>query len=847
MKMKFTLSLLLLCLSYSPLKAQVDQWHYVRPDNTGTGGDYHDVITQDLQGNIWFGGFMVFYEYGSAVKFDGVNTFVNFGNYDGYLPDERVTDIVFDQHNYPWIGTERGIARYTGTSWIHYSFAAGTLPLPYEYIMGMEFDSQQNLWVTFGDINQYAYGYAKFDGTNWTYTMGTEFDWLPLNNNFALRHNFSIDAQDNKWIPSSQGLIRIAPDGSWQLLDDQNSNRSGQWAGDSHYDRSTGLLWVTSGVGLDSYNGTTWTNYTSWPDPNYQAVYVYVRGNKKIVSDISGFATVLIDEGNGAGWTTHNLSNVEDVFIDNGGNFWVAGSGYIAKWNGTQWKKWTRFTNGLNSYSNFDLFIDSKNIKWFANGNGGVQNFNCPQWQAYGPFNEGHYPSPQSLSPIGTSVCEDSQGNIWMAYDGTFGYAVKIDQGNYNDPAAHHLYETSNVDFDFQIIEETEATTDGKVFFRTGQEIIFVHDLAAGSWQKFTNPAGVLPFINCMSAGPNGTMYLGGYNKIVVYNNDSWSVIDMELVNPAIENVMDIKFDENGDMWVGTQAGVWRYTGSAWINYNMANAGIASDYVKTIAIGNGKVYIGAYNVFNAPYYGGISIFDGTGWTSILQPGSGLPHKQVEDLGVDTLGNLWILAQSEAIAVYNENGVVGFNCEGKTLNPLPVTLTSFSATKFKETDAMLRWIADETDGLRYDIERSTDGRNFRKIGEALAQNIPNASYSFVDENPLPGRNYYRLKIIRSTGNISHSRVAMLIFGDSAPAISVYPNPVVNGRINISMPGADDRSYSWKLFAADGKLISGGRVAIISGTGHISSAPATTGVYILELQSGTDKTQLRIMIK
>jgi hypothetical protein len=73
------------------------------------------------------------------------------------------------------------------------------------------------------------------------------------------------------------------------------------------------------------------------------------------------------------------------------------------------------------------------------------------------------------------------------------------------------------------------------------------------------------------------------------------------------------------------------------------------------------LYLGATNISTWPYYGGLSIFDGTTFTSFLEGSSPLPHKQVEDLEIDDLGNLWILCQSEGIAVYNPNGVKGFEC------------------------------------------------------------------------------------------------------------------------------------------------------------------------------------------
>ena len=88
---------------------------------------------------------------------------------------------------------------------------------------------------------------------------------------------------------------------------------------------------------------------------------------------------------------------------------------------------------GLSDNFNDQIFVDSKNRKWFANGEGGIQIFDCPHWEAYGPYNEGLFPSLQNMTPIGTSITEDSHGDIWMTYDGVLGYAIQIPGGDYKN------------------------------------------------------------------------------------------------------------------------------------------------------------------------------------------------------------------------------------------------------------------------------------------------------------------------------------------------------------------------------------------------------------------------------
>lgn len=106
--------------------------------------------------------------------------------------------------------------------------------------------------------------------------------------------------------------------------------------------------------------------------------------------------------------------------------------------------------------------------------------------------------------------------------------------------------------------------------------------------------------------------------------------------------------------------------------------------------------------------------------------------------------------------------------------LPVTITDFTAQKNNEK-ILLRWYATyETNFKKYEIERSTDGSRFYKIGEVAGQNL--ANYSFTDNN-LPNANtvYYLLKMIDVDGQFSNSKTIAVRIANNFSASFVYPNP------------------------------------------------------------------------
>lgn len=71
--------------------------------------------------------------------------------------------------------------------------------------------------------------------------------------------------------------------------------------------------------------------------------------------------------------------------------------------------------------------------------------------------------------------------------------------------------------------------------------------------------------------------------------------------------------------------------------------------------------------------------------------------------------------------------------------LPVTLTKFTATT-QEKAVRLQWqVASEEDNTSYTIERSADGKTYNELATVKA-------YTYVDNTPLAGYSYYRLKVI-----------------------------------------------------------------------------------------------------
>jgi hypothetical protein len=73
-----------------------------------------------------------------------------------------------------------------------------------------------------------------------------------------------------------------------------------------------------------------------------------------------------------------------------------------------------------------------------------------------------------------------------------------------------------------------------------------------------------------------------------------------------------------------------------------------------------------------------------------------------------------------------------------------------------------------------VERSSDGVNWKRIGQVSAKNTAAERYVFTDDFPVTGLSYYRLRVDRN-GSAATSPVCSVYF-DIPELIVVYPNPV-----------------------------------------------------------------------
>lgn len=159
--------------------------------------------------------------------------------------------------------------------------------------------------------------------------------------------------------------------------------------------------------------------------------------------------------------------------------------------------------------------------------------------------------------------------------------------------------------------------------------------------------------------------------------------------------------------------------------------------------------------------------------------SGLPNTypgSVQTIGFQYLHVVWNAVNARWEISFDVTGFSGFFV--KTIDsPLPVRWISFTARLSDDSHGVLDWKVDQTNVLSYQIERSSNARDFSVVAALPATSGGGAQYSFTDPLAAIGTVYYRIRQTDLDGTYSYSKVVSV----SAPEYKMfraYPNPVGN---------------------------------------------------------------------
>ncbi len=179
--------------------------------------------------------------------------------------------------------------------------------------------------------------------------------------------------------------------------------------------------------------------------------------------------------------------------------------------------------------------------------------------------------------------------------------------------------------------------------------------------------------------------------------------------------------------------------------------------------------------------------------------------------------------------------------------LPITWVDFF-TRIENKKVKLSWkTASEFNNDRFEIERSKDGISFNKIGEIAGRGSSNVlqQYTFYDEQPLTGKNFYRLKQVDMDGRFEYSTIQLVLLDDTR-TFAVYPNPVSgSGIINIYVNNSEKSQLKVSVYDLSGRELFAGTKNNNQNTFQIKP-DLSPGIYIIQLIGETLRATEKIMV-
>jgi uncharacterized repeat protein (TIGR01451 family) len=179
--------------------------------------------------------------------------------------------------------------------------------------------------------------------------------------------------------------------------------------------------------------------------------------------------------------------------------------------------------------------------------------------------------------------------------------------------------------------------------------------------------------------------------------------------------------------------------------------------------------------------------------------------------------------------------------------MPLQLLSFSASRNGKNN-LLKWsTAQEINTDRFEIQRSTNSRDFATIGtiRSLNNGKNKNDYAYTDAQPLKAVNYYRLKMVDKDGKFSYSTIRN-VNNSSSFDVTLYPNPV-HQNLTLSFNTEKAMDVQVEIVNAEGKKVYTKKMQLPYGASlqSINVAALKAGNYFVKCITADGQTGLKFV--
>ena len=185
----------------------------------------------------------------------------------------------------------------------------------------------------------------------------------------------------------------------------------------------------------------------------------------------------------------------------------------------------------------------------------------------------------------------------------------------------------------------------------------------------------------------------------------------------------------------------------------------------------------------------------------------------------------------------------------SMTPLPIQLISFSGSLVNNKTQLKWFVAENETGNHFEIEKSSDGTNFKSIGVLLlTSKVGTESYTFNESVELIGAGYYRLKIVNRNGSIAYSNIVLLKNEKIGSTSTLVVLQSKGADLTFNYTTTKESMYNVNVYNVNGAKMFATRMLMQKGMNAASlktNGLVSSGVYVLEITNGSDRSIIKFI--
>lgn len=147
---------------------------------------------------------------------------------------------------------------------------------------------------------------------------------------------------------------------------------------------------------------------------------------------------------------------------------------------------------------------------------------------------------------------------------------------------------------------------------------------------------------------------------------------------------------------------------------------------------------------------------------------------------------------------------------------------------------------------FTIERSIDISTWESIGTVTGSgNSSNLlSYSFMDQSPVNGISYYRIKQIDYDGIITYSKVVAVETIGYSPQVTLFPQPCVSS-VQVNLGDYKNENLVISILNSRGKVLK--EITCTTSSICLNVSDLNNGIYFIKVESYQKEPQMVKLVK